>query len=171
LPLLDENRDTAIEIAQTELGQFPSEFDNHHRQGMAKKIGFETASEETDAWSLDLLALMAEQRQDFTLTFTRLSNSLKSGKLTDLPTPFEPWFSSWLAAGPGLALMQQKNPSIIPRNHQVEASIQAALEGNFEPFHKLVDALTTPFELSLVNSPYAEPPTEDEIVQRTFCGT
>jgi uncharacterized protein YdiU (UPF0061 family) len=138
---------------------------------MAKKIGFETASEKTDAWILDLLALMAEERQDFTLTFTRLSSSLKAGTLTDLPNTFEPWFSSWLAAGPGLKLMQQKNPSIIPRNHQVEASIQAALAGNFEPFHQLVDALTTPFELSLVNSSYAEPPTEDEVVQRTFCGT
>lgn len=171
LPLLDQNKETALEIAQTELSQFPSEFYNHHREGMAKKIGFETPSEETDAWIRDLFALMAEERQDFTLTYTRLSNSLKAGTLTDLPTTFAPWFSSWLAAGPGLALMQQKNPIIIPRNHQVEASIQAALKGNFDPFHKLTDALTTPFDLSLVNSSYAEPPTEDEVVQRTFCGT
>ena len=171
LPLLDQNTETAIEIAKTELNQFPSEFDNHHREGMAKKIGFEIPSEATDARIRDLLALMVDEQQDFTLTFTRLSSSLKAGTLTDLPKPFEPWFSSWLAAGPGLALMQQKNPIVIPRNHQVEASIQAALQGNFEPFHSLIDVVTTPFDPSLENSSYAEPPTEDEVVQRTFCGT
>ena len=97
LPLLNQNNDTAVEIAQTELSQFRSEFYNHHRQGMAMKIGFETSSDETDALISDLFALMADERQDFTMTFTRLSGSLKAGTLTDLPNTFEPWFSSWLA--------------------------------------------------------------------------
>ena len=31
------------------------------------------------------------------------------------------------------------NPAVIPRNHRVEAMIEAAVAGDYAPFHKLID--------------------------------
>ena len=65
--------------------------------------------------------------------------------------------------------MDQVNPAIIPRTHRIEEAIQAAIEGDLQPFHTLQMALSTPFEdhgLGLDRAPQPE-----EIVPRTFCGT
>ena len=69
-------------------------------------------------------------------------------------------------------LMSKSNPAIIPRNHQVEAVISAAVEEkDYEPFHKLLDAVTQPYSESHDGGVYAAAPAEDEVVTATFCGT
>ena len=171
IPLLADNEDAAMEIAKAELDRFPGIFYDHHRQGMAEKVGFSVADDQTDGFARDLLTIMAEAKLDYTLTFTQLANSLEAKALSELPAELNDWFENWLAASPDLELMKRENPVVIPRNHQIEAAIQAALTNDFEPFHRLVDALATPFDPALVDSVFAQPPNEDEIVQRTFCGT
>ena len=68
-------------------------------------------------------------------------------------------------------LMRASNPAYIPRNHQVEAMIQAALLGDFGPFERLLQALARPFDDRPEFSSYAEPPQPHEQVRATFCGT
>ena len=64
------------------------------------------------------------------------------------------------------------NPQIIPRNHQVEAVIEAGRDGDFAPFHALLAAVTTPYApLTEATARFARAPTKDEQVTRTFCGT
>jgi uncharacterized protein YdiU (UPF0061 family) len=117
------------------------------------------------------LSLMVDEQQDYTLTFSRLGSSLAAGQLTSLPEKFADWFAKWLSQQPDGQVMKAANPVIIPRNHQVEAVIQAALVEDFEPFHELVDALKNPYLAELVDSPYTQPPEAHEVVQNTFCGT
>jgi uncharacterized protein YdiU (UPF0061 family) len=57
---------------------------------------------------------------------------------------------------------------VIPRNHQVEAVITAAVNGNFAPFHEMLSAVTRPYE---PNVEYMIAPKAHEVVQATFCGT
>ena len=59
---------------------------------------------------------------------------------------------------------------VIPRNHQVEKALKAAEEGNYAPTKRLIERLKYPFK-ELANDPYILPPTPDERVYQTFCGT
>ena len=68
--------------------------------------------------------------------------------------------------------MLAANPVYIPRNHLVEEAIVAATEdGNFEPFHTLVDRLADPFSYDPAMMRYATPPRPEQVVGKTFCGT
>ena len=68
--------------------------------------------------------------------------------------------------------MDGVNPAFIPRNHQVEAMIVAAVERNdFGPFDELLTLLSKPFENHPAFERYAAPPQPHERVTATFCGT
>ena len=41
--------------------------------------------------------------------------------------------------------MKSVNPVVIPRNHKVEEVLDAANEGDFKPFHKLLAILKEPY--------------------------
>ena len=69
------------------------------------------------------------------------------------------------------ATMQTANPVFIPRNHRIEAVIEAARDKNFAPFHQLHAVLQRPFEEQEENSTFEDPPLAHEVVQATFCGT
>ena len=68
--------------------------------------------------------------------------------------------------------MHAANPVYIPRNHRVEAMIQAAVENqDYAPFEEMLRVLMTPYEEQPGAEAYAEGPGESERVYRTFCGT
>jgi uncharacterized protein YdiU (UPF0061 family) len=171
--------DPALQRARTELDKFPDIFYAHHRQAMAAKIGISKPDESTDELIRDLLALMAQEQQDFTLTFASLAqyieNPTDDNNAATLPDAFAPWLTRWqnviVDSKASLQLMLQTNPQIIPRNHRIEEAIQAATLGDFQPFHTLVEQLKNPFDPALAFSEYALAPKPDQQVQRTFCGT
>jgi len=66
--------------------------------------------------------------------------------------------------------MRQANPSIIPRNHNIEKAIQGALSGNFDLFFTLNEALKDPYDYKK-KSDLTKAPEKDEKVTATFCGT
>ena len=67
--------------------------------------------------------------------------------------------------------MRAVNPAFIPRNHRVQAVIDAGLEGDFAPFEELLTVLAHPFDDQPQFARYAEPPLAHERVLQTFCGT
>jgi len=68
--------------------------------------------------------------------------------------------------------MQANNPVVIPRNHRVEAAIDAAVQqGDFAPMETLLRVLSTPFDLKPEHAKYSNPPAPSERVHQTFCGT
>jgi uncharacterized protein YdiU (UPF0061 family) len=64
------------------------------------------------------------------------------------------------------------NPAFIPRNHRVEAALEAAsTHGDFGPFHQLLSILEHPYDDQPGRVEFELPPAPGERVYRTFCGT
>lgn len=138
-----------------------------------QKIGIADATPEDQPLIDDLLTRMADNQADFTNTFRALSEGGARDQFTD-PTAFDHWQSRWqdriaTEADP-VALMRATNPAVIPRNHQIEATINAAVNGDLGPFERLHTALAAPYDAPEQDH-LTRPPTTDEAVTQTFCGT
>ena len=68
-------------------------------------------------------------------------------------------------------MMRNVNPAVIPRNHRIEAVIQAAVMLDYAPFEELLAVLAKPYEEVPAYADYANPPEPHQRVLQTFCGT
>jgi uncharacterized protein YdiU (UPF0061 family) len=187
LPLFSDDQEKAIAEAQSALGGFGEKFDAAYYAGLRSKLGLFTARDDDPDLANDLLKAMAENAADFTLTFRRLSDAAldpagdaEVQKLFADPAAYDAWATRWRQriaeepqdAAARQAAMRAVNPAFIPRNHRVEAVIEAAVNRNdFAPFEQLLAVLAKPFEDQPAFAGYAEPPKPDERVLQTFCGT
>ena len=187
LPLLAEDQDKAVEVAQEALAAFSPAFDAAYFGGLRRKVGLVKEQDGDITLVNDLLKLMADNEADFTLTFRGLCDAASDpaadaavASLFSDPAAFASWAARWKwrlgeeEADP-LAIrdrMRAVNPAYIPRNHNVEAVLNAAIErDDFGPFEQLLEVLARPFEERAVFEQYAKPPEPEERVLRTFCGT
>ena len=68
--------------------------------------------------------------------------------------------------------MLANNPAYIPRNHQVEAALAAAVEtGDLSVLQRLLAVLAEPFRESPKHADFSLPPPASEVGYQTFCGT
>jgi uncharacterized protein YdiU (UPF0061 family) len=68
--------------------------------------------------------------------------------------------------------MRRANPAFIPRNHLVEAALNAASDrGDLAPFESLLAVIQQPFQDHPGRESWMQPPRDDERVLATFCGT
>lgn len=187
LPLLADEKDAAIAIAQAKLDAFGGIYADAYGAGMRAKLGLFTAQSGDQKLGEDLLEIMKNGHADFTLTFRRLADAAGEGgsdgalrALFDAGDAIAAWLARWRErlAGETMApadrqeRMYQANPAIIPRNHTVEAALAAAATNeDFAPFHRLVDALAKPFVERDDIADLMAPPKPEEVVQATFCGT
>jgi uncharacterized protein YdiU (UPF0061 family) len=173
IPLMGEEA-AAIEAATAAINRFADIYQAEWLRLFGQKIGIEAAGEEDAGLIQDLLNAMATQGADFTRTFRGLADGTARDEFADR-APYEAWAKDWqarLARETGAeARMRGTNPAVIPRNHRVEAAIQAARKGDYAPFHRLNRILASPFDLAAEDADYARAPLEDEVVRRTFCGT
>jgi serine/tyrosine/threonine adenylyltransferase len=187
LPLFSDDQDKAIEQAQFALGEFAEKFTSAYQAGLRAKIGLFTKDDGDEALVQDLLDAMTKNGADFTLAFRRLGDAALDadndesvrGLFID-PTMFDEWAARWrqrLAREPQTpgdrqAAMHRVNPAFIPRNHRVEAVIQAAMNNDdYAPFEELLIVLSKPFDEQPQYAAYAEPPELEQRVTQTFCGT
>jgi uncharacterized protein YdiU (UPF0061 family) len=178
LPLLAEQEAAAVEMAQSVLKTYAARFEAAYLAGMRRKLGLLAAEDGDWALAQDLLARMAQNQADFTNTFRALQGGSARNEFVD-PTSFDDWAAAWQArgareGGPSparAAVMRAANPAFIPRNHRVQAAIDAALQGDYTPFETLLTVLATPYEDQPAFADYARPPVGDEVVLATFCGT
>jgi uncharacterized protein YdiU (UPF0061 family) len=168
VPLLDEDESRAIEIAKECLESFGREFAENWFKGMASKLGITDTGPDDQKLIEDLLQLMQERQLDFTNTFASLTHGDKLDEV--LP---EVWLTRWKARQPDLALMQEVNPQVIPRNHLVEAALSAAVENSdLTSFQELLRALQKPFTLEkTLPARFFEPAPRGGDPYQTFCGT
>jgi uncharacterized protein YdiU (UPF0061 family) len=187
LPLLADEQDKAIEEAQSALGNFVETFDAAYQAGLRRKLGLFMARDDDRALAQDLLDAMAKNQADFTLTFRRLSDAAPTPaddrKVRELfadPTAYDDWAGRWrqrISDEPQdpaarQTTMRSVNPAFIPRNHRIEAVIEAAVNrDDFAPFEELLTVLSKPYEDQPVLAGYAEPPEPHQRVLQTFCGT
>jgi uncharacterized protein YdiU (UPF0061 family) len=187
LPLMDDDREKSVTMAQEALDTFPDRFGDAYVAGFRRKLGLAEVREEDADLLQDLLDRMAENEADMTLTFRRLSDAAAGGADTDAkvgelfkePAAFTEWVLKWrqrLAAGKigpaeRSAAMKSVNPAFIPRNHRIQQAIEAAQCGDFTRFEELNAVLSKPYADQPGNADYLNPPKPDEVVHRTFCGT
>ncbi len=186
IPLLNAEREPAVEEANALLGTFPGRFEAAYHAGLLEKIGLSGGTAEDVALALELLQVMLVGKADFTLLFRRLGAAAEgtegSNPARDLfldREAFDAWTERWRArlaqAGrEGAAVraaMERVNPKYIPRNHQVEWALEAAVDNaDFAPFEELLGVIQKPYEEQPRFSAYADLPPEMKDYQ-TFCGT
>jgi uncharacterized protein YdiU (UPF0061 family) len=180
LPLLHPDPETAKDLAVDVLQGFPALFQAQWLSVFRAKLGLFTEEAEDHALVQALLTWMQDTQQDFTLTFRALSTpaALALPPFPDLG--FADWHTRWVArlgrqpqsAEEAAALMQAHNPAVIPRNHQVEAALEAAVQhGDLAVMHRLLAALAQPFADRPEFAAYQSSPTPGGPRYQTFCGT
>jgi serine/tyrosine/threonine adenylyltransferase len=187
LPALGDDEEGALAAAREALAAFGPRFEAAYLGGLRRKVGLFTEREGDAALVQDLLQRMAENGADFTLTFRGLCDAAARPEgdaavraLFADPGAYDHWAARWrrrLADEPGepeahRAAMRAVNPAFIPRNHLVEAALDAAARRqDFRPFEDLLDVLSRPYEDKPGFERYAAPPRPEERVLQTFCGT
>ncbi|WP_345750343.1 protein adenylyltransferase SelO [Microbacterium rhizophilus] len=178
LPLMHEDPDEAIALAQEALGRFRPTYETAWTAGMLRKLGLGDGADagEASAVIAELIPLMRDSRVDWTSFFRGLATVARGGadpvrgRFIDL-AGFDAWARRWTALGPDADAMDAANPVYIPRNHLVEEALASATAGDLGPLERLLGAVTAPYVPRPGLERYAEPAPEDFGAYRTFCGT
>ncbi|PKO36449.1 MAG: YdiU family protein [Betaproteobacteria bacterium HGW-Betaproteobacteria-6] len=185
LPLIDPDTQRAVEAATAVIDALPERQAAHWLRVFRAKLGIdETGDAEADRALIDdFLRILKHNRLDFTLAFRALFDAA-AGDATHLnalmaeATDFADWQTRWQARQPTrsaelLTAMKHANPCYIPRNHRVEAALDAAVDHNdLAPFERLLAVIRSPFDERPADAEYAEPaPSEFTTTYMTFCGT
>ncbi|MGE0221480.1 protein adenylyltransferase SelO, partial [Mycolicibacterium sp.] len=176
VPLLADDTEQAVSVAEAALGSFAEHYHRHWERGMAAKLGV-PHSEAVGPLVEELLPQLQLSQVDFTSFFRRLSRAARGdaeparGEFVDLAA-FDGWLARWRELGPDPDAMDKVNPIYIPRNHLVEEALSAASGGELGPLHGLLAAIGSPFEERPGLQRYAEPGEKEFTASfRTFCGT
>ncbi|MEY8349540.1 YdiU family protein [Bacillus cereus] len=180
LPLLHEDEEQAVQLAQDELSNFGALYEEHWLTGMRAKLGICNEEAEDKALIDELIKLMEKYHADYTNTFLALT--FDTDKDTDLFTSqeFTTWNEKWQerlsrqqeSHSASQQLMREHNPAVIPRNHRVEEALDAAVQqGDYRVMEQLLAVLSNPYAHSPEQREYAALPVPSSKPYRTFCGT
>ena len=179
LPLISDDEDKAIDIAQNCLAKFTDLAISNLISGMCSKIGIFEPDSNDESLLNELLNMMKKYKEDYTNTFLALTfkDFPKSGMfVTD---EFSVWYKKYQdrikSQGKSkeevFNLMKNSNPAVIPRNHRVEEALAAAENGDFSVMNNLLKALANPFEYSDFQKEYSKPAPKSQCDYKTYCGT
>jgi len=190
LPLLAQesgSEEAGLVAANEALSAFEPRFEEAHIAGLRRKLGLVLKREGDTVLAENLLQSMAANRADFTLTFRRLCDAAAGPEgdvtvrtLFSDPAAYDGWAAGWrrrLEEEPAdgqarAAAMRRMNPAFIPRNHLVEAALDAAnLRQDFQPFEDLLAVISRPYDERPGLEGYSTPARPEERVLQTFCGT
>jgi uncharacterized protein YdiU (UPF0061 family) len=160
------------------LATFPAQYGAAWAAGMRAKLGVPAAVDDAVLLPLvdDLLTLLQANHVDYTSFFAALGTAARGDTeparelVLDLAA-IDSWLTRWRATGPDAAVMDRTNPVYIVRNHLVEEALTAAVDGDLDPFRRLVEVVSQPFTVRPGLERYASPAPEDFGAYRTFCGT
>ena len=157
------------------LNRFPNRFEELYRTRMGRKLGLTTWQPGDDDLIRDWLVHLEARELDYTESFRKLGQRIAANGAAVFGE-FESRWRQRIANQPETpqqikALMDSANPIFIPRNHQIERAISAAVEGEFKIFQELNQVVRHPFSEQPDYARYARPPLPEERVQQTFCGT
>ncbi len=188
LPLLEGEHGSAegaLGAAHRTLAGFQPLFEAAHLAALRQKLGLGGEQPADATLAAGFLNLMAASQADFTLSFRHLAEAVDPAAENGLRSllagapGLDAWLVAWrkrmaadeLPAATRAANLRRANPLYIPRNHQVEAVIQAAMRQDFAPFQQLLAVTAHPFEERPGLETYAQPARPEERVLQTFCGT
>ncbi|MBP9707895.1 MAG: YdiU family protein [Oligoflexales bacterium] len=180
LPLLSENSTTALALANDCLKSYTELFEKEWLQMMGKKLGIFSTSENDKSFFDELLKIMHEHKLDYTNTFRLFTRNNHKEILEEKYLPLSAWIEKWrlrqaqqnITSEQAASLMKKNNPVIIPRNHLVEAALQATKENmNLGPILEFLEVLKAPYLERQDSEKYIQSPNSDNAPYKTFCGT
>ena len=180
LPLLSDDTDEAIRLAQEAISEFSSIYKEYWYSGMRAKLGIFNEEAEDEHLIEGLLSIMKKYGADYTNTFRALTLEDKEATGMSNEEEFERWYQLWKlrltrqskSIEEIMQLMKNNNPSVIPRNHRVEEALDSAVRnGDYSSMDKLLKVLKNPYEYSKEQEEYAKLPEVINTNYRTFCGT
>lgn len=180
LPLLHNNQEEAVKLAEEALSNFSKLYQSNWLVGMRKKLGIFNEEIQDESLIENLLEMMQKYRADYTNTF----RALTFGTMEDLvlfgSKEFAKWYEQWQARlgrqqeskDSSNQLMRNSNPAVIPRNHRVEAALEAAVnQGDYSVMKRLLEVLSSPYAHSPEQAEYCTLPEPSTRPYKTFCGT
>ena len=122
---------------------------------------------------------MQQFQVDYTNTFRALTLNEKDDMALFSSAHFAQWHDRWHARlsrqtkskDEIKTLMKRHNPAVIPRNHRVEESLDAAEKGDISVMNKLLCALSNPYGYTSEQEAYSKSPAATSCGYQTFCGT
>ncbi|KAB2951963.1 YdiU family protein [Heliorestis acidaminivorans] len=180
LPLIDEQEQKAIELAQRAIEEFTTLYHHHWLKGMGAKLGIFKIDHQDESLINELLRIMEKYHADYTNTFRALTNDRLEDKALFEAVEFKQWHEQWQARLSKQKesreaieeLMKKSNPAVIPRNHLVEEALQSAVkEEDYRIMERLLAVLAHPYDHSCEIDEYFTAPVQSEQPYRTFCGT
>ena len=177
LPLMGDQA-VAVEVLNDRLSQVGQRYAAQWLAVMRDKLALDGVQDRDDDLAIGFLAAMEGQGADWTLAF-RLLSAAAAGDAAPLralfadPARLDLWLPLWRERlrGDGAAHLAKVNPLVIPRNHLVEAALQAAEQGDLAPFTALLAQVTDPFSGGPGREAYALPAPSSFGDYVTFCGT
>lgn len=185
IPLVDEDRDKAVEILTEMINTVPADYEAKSITWMRAKLGLTRAADDDVELVNELLTAMEQGNADFTMTFRRLSDAVR-GNAIPVQSQFDglqginTWLDRWrgrlaqedVTPDTRAAQMDQINPIYIPRNHKVEEALSAAVENeDMSVFSSLLAVISHPFKEVAGQESYATPAAPAAFPYQTFCGT
>ena len=180
LPLLHDNKEEALKLAQDEISKFTDLYHKNWMDGMRLKLGIFNEEQQDESLFEGLLSIMQKYGADYTNTF----RALTFDKFTDMDIfasePFAQWHKLWQTRigrqeqtkESSHQLMKSSNAALIPRNHRVEEALEAAeKQGDYSVMERLLKVLSNPYAHSTEQDEYSTLPVQCNQPYRTFCGT
>jgi len=179
ITLIDDNKDTAIEIATETINTFEKIYEEKWLNMMRDKLGLFGEDENDQILIMELLTWMNNNKTDYTNTFCFLMNEKLSNNKIYNDKNFLIWKEKWEkrlklnnnSQEKYLKLMHSVNPLVIPRNHKVEEALAAANEGDFEIMNKLLTILKKPYDNQDNIIDFQSSAPSNNVKYQTFCGT
>src|SRR5699024_6829936 len=178
MPLFADAPVIQEQLADEAVAKFDKQYEQYWLQGMRKKLGIQNEEAEDRVLIDELLAMMERQEVDYTNTFLELTFQGQAPSL--IPDKhFQNWYNCWqerlsrqqASASEIRQLMKASNPAIVPRNHQVEKALDAAvIHDDYTVMEELIDVLQEPFAHTDKQKIYRDVPTRDT-PYITYCGT
>ena len=182
IPLIDEDRDKAIELAQRTISNYPNLYEKNCIDGMRRKLGLFNEEDGDEALIEALLSIMNKYDADYTNTFLKLTlgnSEIIEDTTMDYSEEYKSWFKLWKerlsrqnqSEEEIKNLMEENNPWIIPRNFRVEEALESAVNGDYTVMEQLLELLREPYNYSNIKKEYTNLPKACKSPYRTFCGT
>lgn len=104
---------------------------------MRAKLGISNEEMQDERFLVEsLLGMMQKYGADYTNTFRDLTFETRSNQALFTSVEFTQWYEVWQrrvgrqqeSKAVSAQLMQRSNPAVIPRNHRVEAALEAAVK-------------------------------------------
>ena len=178
LPIWPGNESEKIAQAEAILHTFKPTFEHQRNALFAAKLGLRNDDTVFQTTIEPLLNFLEEYSLDFTLSFAHLE-ALSKGDVERLHLvqsaleEHEKLESFWHEGSFEQTQWQHNvtNPLVIPRNHQIEAAIKSAEQGDNQDTLRLITLYTSKSAQQTLTADDIRGPEPGEWIGRTFCGT